>query len=239
MSNFSFIKEINPDNKSTWQKKLFLTFDIDWAHDEIINDTLNIISKYGIKSTWFATHNSNEISKLKENPNIEIGIHPNFNGLYNSDFSNGNTSIEVIKKYLKINPNSKSVRSHSLANSERLLNQFETAGLTHICNNFIPNSSGIKIKPFRLWDNIIIVTHCWQDNVSLKIDNKIPLNKSEETLLVYDFHPIHIFLNTECLERYERTRHLHQNPSELLKHRFSGFGVRNILFKLLELTKSL
>lgn len=56
-----------------------------------------------------------------------------------------------------------------------------------------------------------------------------------EGVKVFDFHPIHIFLNTESLDRYERTRPYHQNPSELIKHRYKGYGTRNRLIELLEL----
>ena len=56
-------------------------------------------------------------------------------------------------------------------------------------------------------------------------------------LKVFDFHPIHIFLNTENLKRYDQTRSIHQKPEELIKHRFSGFGVRDQFIKLLELSK--
>ena len=44
--------------------------------------------------------------------------------------------------------------SHSLTNSERLLDQFKENGITHICNNFIPYSSKIVIKPYKIWDDL-------------------------------------------------------------------------------------
>ena len=61
---------------------------------------------------------------------------------------------------------------------------------------------------------------------------------SRSGLKVFDFHPIHIFLNTESLERYERTRPIHHNPKELIKHRYSGYGARNQLIELLEMNKT-
>ena len=51
---------------------------------------------------------------------------------------------------------------------------------------------------------------------------------------VFNFHPIHIFLNTENIVRYETTRHLHKNPKELIKNRYLGKGVRTDLIKLLK-----
>jgi len=44
-----------------------------------------------------------------------------------------------------------------------------------------------------------------------------------------------VFLNTESLDRYERTRPIHRDPSELIKHRFDGYGTRSRLIDLLTL----
>jgi hypothetical protein len=55
-----------------------------------------------------------------------------------------------------------------------------------------------------------------------------------EGVNVFDIHTIHIFLNTESLDRYDRTHPLHQNPGELIKHRYQGYGTRSRLIKLLE-----
>jgi len=54
-------------------------------------------------------------------------------------------------------------------------------------------------------------------------------------LAVLDFHPIHVFLNTESSERYERTREIRRRPDELLKHRHTGVGTRTRLMRLLGL----
>lgn len=50
---------------------------------------------------------------------------------------------------------------------------------------------------------------------------------------VFDFHPIHIFLNTEDLDRYEKTREWHNCEVTLLKYRYEGYGTRNFLMELI------
>ena len=86
-----------------------------------------------------------------------------------------------------------------------------------------------------------MVPYFWEDDVAC-----IDPNVSEVSSLVrrhgikvFDFHPIHVFLNTESLDRYERTRPLHQNPKELIKHRFEGYGTRSRLIELLEMVSPL
>ena len=38
--HFSNISSIYPEKISTWKNKVFLSFDIDWAHDEVLKDTI-------------------------------------------------------------------------------------------------------------------------------------------------------------------------------------------------------
>lgn len=234
---YSTISQINPDNTKSWNGKLFLSFDIDWAHDEIILDCYDLVCFYSVATTWFVTHKTEIIQIFKENKSIELGIHPNFNELLNGKTEIKN-SYEILQKMLSIIPHARSIRSHSLTQSERLLDQFSEFGLSHVSNFFVPYSSGIHVKPFYLWNNTIIIPHTWQDNVALKMDSGFPEKKRlNQGFHVFDFHPIHVFLNTESLDRYERTRSLHHNPKELIKHRYEGYGTRNRLIELLELAK--
>jgi len=87
--NFEKIKTINVKNKPSWDGKLFLTFDVDWCSDEVLSYTLDIVEKYDINSTFFITHQTALLDRMRENPKIELGIHPNFNPLLNGDFQYG------------------------------------------------------------------------------------------------------------------------------------------------------
>ena len=74
------MSEINANDPRTWANKFFLTFDIDWAHDDIIQDCYDLILKYQVNSTWFCTHDCT-FNTIKDQQ-LELGIHPNFNGLF-------------------------------------------------------------------------------------------------------------------------------------------------------------
>ena len=53
---------------------------------------------------------------------------------------------------------------------------------------------------------------------------------------VFNFHPIHVFLNTESPDRYEYTSPLHQKPAELLQHRGNApNGTRELIKQLIGL----
>ena len=55
-----FLKYIEPNKITSWDK-IFLTFDMDWAHDEIIADTLELIENSDINCTFFITHKTSLI----------------------------------------------------------------------------------------------------------------------------------------------------------------------------------
>jgi hypothetical protein len=238
INKFSNISAIEPEVRATWISKVFLSFDIDWADDDVIGDTIDLVEEAEVKATWFVTHQTPLLDRLRDNPKFELGIHPNFNSFLDGSTDGSGLSAEkVVEQLMEIVPEAKTIRSHSLFQSERLVDIFKLVGLTHISNFFIPHGSGLDTKPFTIWSEMVIVPHCWQDNLALKMELPIPLEKERHSSFrVFDFHPIHVFLNTEDLDRYEHTRHLHQNPEELIKNRYEGEGTRSRLLKLLELS---
>ena len=88
MVSCSKISKIVPQKLETWEKKVFLTFDLDWAHDEVISDTMDLINESGVSSTWVVTHKSPILEKLRKQENIELGIHPNFYNAPDQSFEN-------------------------------------------------------------------------------------------------------------------------------------------------------
>jgi hypothetical protein len=234
---FGLIKDIDVDELSTWGNRLFLTFDIDWAHDFILADTIDLVERADVAVTWFITHDTPLLERLSANPKFELGIHPNFNPLFEGNVQNGGCAEEVVDRLLEIVPDSKSIRSHSLAQSSMLLNLFESKGLTHESNSLIPEQVGIELKPWFAWNGMIKVPHFWEDDLVLMSEKNNPIQdiRSKPGLKVFDFHPIHVFLNSECMERYEGTRNIHKNSEKLVSHCFEGYGTRSMLMTLLGL----
>lgn len=237
MNRFSKISSIDVRDERTWTDELFLTFDIDWAHDLILQDSIELIESAGAAATWFVTHDTLLLERLKSNPKFELGIHPNFNFLLNGDSRNGSTAQEVVDRLINLIPYVKSIRSHSITQSSVLLDIFEASGLTHDVNHFIPAHTGMELVPWVLWNGLVRVPYFWADDVACMCGpvDRIDKLTTCRGLKVLNFHPIHVFLNTEDLSRYESTRHLHQNPSELIKYRYEGEGTRT---RLLDLIKS-
>ncbi len=237
-NQFGLISEIDFYNPSSWQKKYFITLDIDWAVDEVIRFTANLLNNNNIKATWFATHETPILNELRNNPLFELGIHPNFNKILNGNFENGKNINEIFELMLKIVPEAKSFRSHSLTQNTPIINTAANNGIQYDLNTFIPITSGIRVEPFKHTSAIFQLPHIWEDDVhyinSWNYQNILNTIKNYEGLKILDFHPIHIFLNTEKEERYLNSRSLHKIPQELIKHQNHNFGTTSFLLKLLE-----
>ena len=234
---FGRIAEITLSNGASWRDRLFLTVDIDWATDEVIADTVDLIEEAGVSATWFVTHDTPMISRLRDNPRFELGIHPNFNFLLAGDPRNGADCAAVIDALLSLVPEARSVRSHSMAQSSVLLNMFAERGLTHDCNTFVPEEAGIALMPWRHWNGMVKVPYFWEDDVRCLSDcaSGIAELAQRPGLKVFDFHPIHVFLNTEVLDRYEAARpHLADSAALLEQRAKDCVGTRDLLVELTE-----
>lgn len=234
MEKFGRISEIDPGVEHTWKGRVFLTLDIDWAHDEVLCDCMDLVERAGVAATWFVTHDTPLMARLKGNARFELGVHPNFNPLLSDDAPAAGGPKAILQTLLALVPGAKTVRSHSLVQSTGLLKMFGAAGLTHDCNHYVPHQSCVALRPWKLWDGLVKVPHFWEDDLACAYGDGLPVGPACEGLQVYDFHPIHVFLNTEKLDRYERTRQLHRLPNQLLQHRHSGRGTRTWLESLLE-----
>lgn len=236
MSKFGKISEIEVGKENTWKDKIFITFDIDWAEDTIINYTIDILESKNINATFFVTHKTETLERLIKNPNFEIGIHPNFNFLLEGDYTQGKNAREVIQNLKDVVPHATSVRSHCMTQSSRLLDLFLDFGLSHDANHFIPHSSGITLKPWKMWNGLIRVPYNWEDDVECLYgwSNYIKNKNAKTDLQVYNFHPIHIYLNTEDMNRYEQTRSLHYSPKLLFEYRNKDYGSHSALLQLIE-----
>ena len=236
--SFGLLSEIKLDDPETFEDKIFLTLDVDWAHDEVFADSIEFLRELGAKATWFVTHETSVLDDIKDDPDFELGIHPNFNPLLDGSSQGAKNAEEVIDGVLKIVPEAKSVRSHSMSQNFRLLDLFSDRGLTHDSNDFIPEQSGMELLPYPHWTGLLRVPFFWEDNVQCMYRHNTPIRDlvCRKGLKIFNFHPIHVFLNTEKLSRYEDSRSQHYKPELLINLRSSSAnGSREQLRQLIKI----
>lgn len=139
---------------------------MDWAPDEVVADTFDLIQGSGVKSTWMVTHATPLLEDLRASPNVELGIHPNFNGLLNGRDTRGFMDARAVAEgVLNVVPEAKVVRSHSVAQSGPLMDLFSELGCSHDVNTFIPSGSGNVCLPWKSHNSMTRVPYIWGDDV--------------------------------------------------------------------------
>ena len=216
-----------------------LTIDLDWAHHDVIADTLDLVDRHDIKATWFVTHDTPALGTIRAAHGHELGLHPNFNPLLDGQVG---VARDILKDLLDIVPEARSIRSHSLVRSSRLATTFRGYGLTHESNVLVPPRASRRLPVWRDFSGLVQVPIRWEDDVRL-IDATLgepAAHLGSITPLIVNFHPIHVFLNTCTIEDYEATRSDARDPTRLLQRRRppgSG-GTRDRLLTLLAAIKA-
>lgn len=190
-------------------KSFFVTFDTDWVHECAVEYVVELLNKYNVQGTFFATGRYECL--LREKDCHESGIHPNFNPILEGK---GGSLYEAIDSLLEIYPQSVGIRSHSLTQSSQILAYSFQKGILYDSNQYNPNG-GIPYKDYsglmRFVHNYVDLGHLI-DRTELTIEN---MNINQEMINIFDFHPIHIYLNSPNLEFYQSIKHLTTSKQSL------------------------
>ncbi len=222
--------------------EIFLTFDMDWANDFVLRHFHNMIRELGICGTLFTTHITPVLNEIRTDSLLELGIHPNFNKLLeNTDDKTANIQTKI-NDLLKIVPEAVSVRSHSLTQSSIISRCFAICGLKYELNHFFPVSNNTFINSYHdIW-GMTQVPFIFEDDIYLLSDKKYSiewfLGQSFHAPRVFNFHPIHLFLNTDSMERYENSKPFTNDYKKLKQYVNTEFyGIENIFKNLVMLAK--
>lgn len=233
---FKLVSGISPETFSLEEDILYITIDIDWAPDFVIEHTIEILAENNVPSTWMVTHSTALLKEIISQKIFELGIHPNFNDLLTKTSRNLPTIDDRISSLIALVPNARSVRSHSMTQSSRILDYFSKYGLTHDCNHYIPFSSGIELRPWKIWNGMTKVPFGWEDDLDFDRTNRnfARTINSFKGLKVLNFHPIHIFLNSNSMKTYEETRPYHTDQKKLSSYINREYGTRDFLYDLIK-----
>lgn len=188
--------------------KFSITFDIDWAPDFAIQFCLDLLDKYQLKGTFFATHHTH-MNREIELRGHTLGIHPNF--LPNS--SQGDTVAKIIEQCLNYSPNAWCMRTHALVQSSPLLYEIfkEFPQLTLDASLFMHRSLYAHKCEWQFDDvRFERLLYNWEDDAEFgkqRFDENAGLHFGQ--LTVYDFHPIHVYLNSSDGSEYQQLKSVH------------------------------
>jgi len=191
------IRELKPGAACN---EVLLTFDVDWAPDEVVTYCIELLRSHGARATFFATHNSPLLQDLSVSSDIEIGIHPNY--FHCTEFA------RLVDGLLAWYPNATSIRGHGLYTSSNIQAMYEAKGLTHCVDTILPYHP--QLQPVYLFatGGLISVPYFWEDGHVLhhvaQPKYRLDLAAYPPGLKIFNFHPIHVFCNTPNYQFYEQ-----------------------------------
>jgi hypothetical protein len=210
-----------------------ITFDIDWAPDCAIDFTAGLLKERGVKSTWFVTHLSPAVERLRARPELfELGIHPNFM----PGSSHGTEPEIVLRNCMSFVPDAVSVRTHGLLQSGNLFDS--VMSLTPISCDvslFLPLSRRVDVVKYERFGQVLWrIPYVWEDDYIMEAS---PVDARSDDVFsgfdealskasgvqVFNFHPIHVFLNSTSMDKYIEMKRAHPKLADLTRAEAAPF----------------
>jgi hypothetical protein len=199
-----------------------LTLDVDWASDEILADALALVDELGVPYTVFCTHSTPILEGL-DPARVELAWHPNFLA--------GRDEAEVLDELAVAFPDAVGVRAHALYFHSRLVPLLLRRGIHYVAHDLRFAATGLHSETH--WSGLVNVPGFWEDDVHSMVHGGDfqpgTVDVVGAGLKVFDFHPIHLRLNTDHMARYERARSDIEAGRSLAGHVNPGRGSRSFL----------
>jgi hypothetical protein len=103
--------------------------------------------------------------------------------------------------------------------------------LAFLCKNLVPivQPFGVIEYPIYFMDDAYELMYDGDDKYQL---SSLDLNSPGIKILA--FHPIHIFLNTNSIQQYKKSKHYHNDPDKLREFVNHGPGIGDLYKALIE-----
>ena len=187
-----------------------ITLDTDWAPECCIDDVASMLIASQVRATWFVTHDSPAIDRLRNHPELfELGLHPNFF----PGSSHGATEAAVLAHCARLVPDATAIRMHGLLQSSRLLTtiraetgvRVDASLLLRLHPGLEPSSLPLSSGP------LIRVPFWWEDDLEMLAPvpawSLLPrFDAGVAGLKVLNFHPVHVAMDAATMEGYERLK---------------------------------
>jgi len=215
-----------------------ISFDTDWAPEEVMDHTLKEILPGEIPATFFVTNSYRCLGGHSDKH--EIAPHTNPLALTEEALLG-----ELDEKLAHCPTGCLGHRGHSLYWTERLRPIFRQKGIKYDSSTMMYLEG--DIRPFKIGHDLVELPLFFMDFFHLECcalagENPFSIDSLHlETngLKILDFHPIHLFLNTPNIEFYASVKAHYQHPVELSKQKYNGYGIKNcfedILNRLVQL----
>lgn len=224
---------------ANWDKvdTICLTFDIDFAPDYMIQNILDILKKYQVRATFFATHYSPLLKKIAYDKQFELGTH-----IYvDPNSTQGTNLVAIVAEFRKVYPDIFGNRFHILDYSYRDLIDLGKLAYLYDVSTLRFNTPYL-LPAFHKDLHLVLLTYFWEDGICENSNFPMNVNSIDLTspgMKIINFHPMNIFINgSNALPRLKFIRenpNLTNCPIEVAsRYRQKGKGAEKLFIELLE-----
>lgn len=196
--------------------------DTDWCPEEVLRYSLALFEEHALRCTVFATGRY-ETLRHCDASRIEIGLHPNFNDMT----SDGHEA--KLRELCNMYPQARGVASHAMMSSTPLLHLFKQCGMKYDRNLLRYKDS--SAAAFYYFNGLLRLPIFWEDDIWFTDEPGVPftagLLADESHRAVFNFHPIHLYLNTESQPHYQSFKAFQHDLKKLGDCIGKGYGTRN------------
>lgn len=215
------------------------TSDTDWCSDDAWKELHQLYFEFGVRPTYFLTHESDVLSYLKEKNEADFGIHPNF--------SSTNGTKEALTKEIQNKlqlTSTKACRAHRYYDSNdasyALFEEgirYDATGCTRLAPNLVPlhmNSGLIRFLTF--WEDGSYSEYCQDWTLETLKPNLLTPG-----LKIFNTHPINFAFNVANRDHYQKLKQQLSGgqwsqikSSEIAKLKNQDLGPQTLLQDLLK-----
>lgn len=217
-------------------KTVYITMDMDWANDGVLRDTVSLVEQLNIPVCFFVTNDTPMLETLRHHPLFTLGLHPNFLPQMNGQTTK--SYQETLAEMKALVPEAKVIRCHALVDATPILVAAKEIGFKADMNLFIPASSGIQLYPFYHFTGLKRLPFFFEDDAWMvetdHLSTEQHMLSNPAFLRIFNFHPIHLYLNTEKMERYHRAKpyyHDFKSLAQFVNHE-NRDGARDFLLRM-------
>lgn len=207
-----------------------LTFDTDHMDEVRMSDFLRRIDIPGA-GTFFCTQKYDCLDGASH----EVAPHPTLEE--KTDWQ------AELKRMRDLFPDAKSWRSHSCVFSHLLAEWLHENGYLYVSTNDqfgqkgiqpVRHPWGVRHFPIYYMDNMDFSScHFWKDDSDTRFsDTMIEHALEDDGVYVFDFHPIHLLLNTPNSDYYFSMRDRFKSGEDINQLAYEGYGTMNFYLQL-------
>ena len=206
--------------------EVVVTVDTEWCPDAVIADTVELLDAHDVPATLFSTHADGVTARGHER-----ALHPNF-------LADETTEAEALESVAEAYPSATGLRAHGMYVHSPLRARYDEFGLGYESNYAAYLVAGLE--PFWMFDEVVQFPVYFMDDTWLRLRDDPDTLPGVDSLLagsglrVFDFHPVHVYLNSPDIDYYQARKDVYHEPDRLREERYDGPGVRDLFVALLE-----